>query len=301
MQCGGSTALHPGWVEGATQVASHLERGALNRVLLLTDGHANAGETDPKRICKDVKGAAQRGVSTTTLGVGRGFNEDLLSAMANAGDGNYYFIESAADFSRIFAAEMSGLMATFGQTVSLGLEPQNGAEVSDVLNDLEQNPLGRYQLANLVGGNTLEVAAILQIPRLAEREGDVCHVRLAWSAPGETERHVLRATLAMRGVSRDAWEELPRDERVRDAISILQGARVRDEVHDFLARGDLKSARAGATKLRDHYAAAPLCAPAMASAEEDSLTELESHLEAGDAVLAAKKSKMRAYEQRRSR
>src|SRR5262249_3612889 len=57
----GSTALHAGWQEGARQVQSHLVPGGLNRVLLLTDGLANVGETNPDNIATDVKRLAVRG------------------------------------------------------------------------------------------------------------------------------------------------------------------------------------------------------------------------------------------------
>lgn len=80
--CGGSTALHDGWVEGGIQASAHQNPARLNRVLLLTDGLANAGETNPARIADDVNGLAKRGISTTTMGVGAHYNEDLLEAMA---------------------------------------------------------------------------------------------------------------------------------------------------------------------------------------------------------------------------
>ena len=83
----GSTALHAGWVEGGVQVGAHLAPGHLNRVILFTDGQANVGETRPDAICNDVHGLATRGVSTSTLGIGADYNEDLLEAMARSGDG----------------------------------------------------------------------------------------------------------------------------------------------------------------------------------------------------------------------
>src|SRR5579884_2825861 len=82
VQPGGSTALHAGWTAGARQVREFLVSAGLNRVLLLTDGLANVGETNPDTIATDVKRFAVEGVTTTTLGVGRDYNEDLLEAMA---------------------------------------------------------------------------------------------------------------------------------------------------------------------------------------------------------------------------
>ena len=50
VQARGSTALHGGWKEGSRQVGEHLLPGAINRVLLLSDGQARVGETNPERI-----------------------------------------------------------------------------------------------------------------------------------------------------------------------------------------------------------------------------------------------------------
>ena len=119
----GSTDLHGGWAEGGRQAEAGLVAGGVNRVLLLSDGLANVGVTDPNTIAAEARGLAARGVGTTTLGVGDDYNEDLMEAMARAGDGNYYYIESPVQLVDIFQTELQGLMATLGQKVSLGLEP----------------------------------------------------------------------------------------------------------------------------------------------------------------------------------
>src|SRR4028119_931746 len=98
------------------------------------------------------------------MAVGTDYNEDLLEAMAKSGDGNYYFIEGAAQLPAIFETEFQGLMATVGHTVSLGIEPQGGVEVADVLNELERNSYGRLLLSNLIAGNALQVVVRLSIP-----------------------------------------------------------------------------------------------------------------------------------------
>ena len=100
------TALHPGWAEGSRQVGRHPIADGINRVVLLSDGIATLGLTDPKAIADQVRGLARRGVSTTTMGVGDDFNEELMEAMARAGGGNYYYIESPRRLPSIFRAEL---------------------------------------------------------------------------------------------------------------------------------------------------------------------------------------------------
>jgi len=108
----GVTDLHDGWKEGGRQVENGLISQGVNRVILLSDGQANHGVTDPNVIAREAVGLSARGVSTTTMGLGDDYNEDLLQAMAEAGDGNYYFIESPQQLADIFQTVLSGRMYT---------------------------------------------------------------------------------------------------------------------------------------------------------------------------------------------
>jgi Ca-activated chloride channel family protein len=90
--CGGCTNLSGGLSKGYREVMKHYQIGQLNRVLLLTDGLANRGITDKTKLCRKVKEMKNSGVSVTTLGVGDDFDEDLLTVMAEASGGNYFFI-----------------------------------------------------------------------------------------------------------------------------------------------------------------------------------------------------------------
>lgn len=91
IQAGGCTNLSAGWLLGCEQVKSHLNTEYLNRVLLLTDGEANLGITDPQILTKTAQKQAEQGIITTTLGFGTYFNEDLLIAMADAAGGSLLF------------------------------------------------------------------------------------------------------------------------------------------------------------------------------------------------------------------
>jgi Ca-activated chloride channel homolog len=231
----GSTNLHGGWLEGGTQVASKMRDGALNRVLLLSDGMANVGITNTDQIASDVRGLASRGISTSTFGVGRDFDEDMMQSIAQAGDGNYYFIEHPSDLPRIFASELSGLNNTFARTVSLGFETDNGVKVLDVLNDIATNQHGRLMLPNLMFGSTLEVLVKLRLPTGQNLEA--LRVRLAFSPANGAERQVKRETLHLKGVSDAEYRAQVAHPSVLEALALLEVARAKVEMVKKLDQG----------------------------------------------------------------
>jgi len=81
-------------------------------VLLLSDGQANHGERRPQIIAEHVRGLTGHGVSTSTVGLGRSYNEDLMRAMADAGDGNFEHIEDPAQLPAFFESELQGFSRT---------------------------------------------------------------------------------------------------------------------------------------------------------------------------------------------
>jgi Ca-activated chloride channel homolog len=247
IESGGSTALYDGWMEGATQVAVHLNQRGLNRVILLSDGQANHGLMDGSEIARRVAGLSERGVSTTTLGFGRDYDETLLLGMATTGDGNFEHIETTSSLPTFFESELQGLTRTSGRTVSLGLEPnpEYGVQVLEVLNDLKRNSLDRCQLGNLVEGQPLSVVVKLQLTAPAQRSfpAGVTRVRLAWTGLDGVRRKV-RTQLDLPVVSQAEYDALPEDPEVLEAALLLAMARRQQLAIDAMDQGD----RAGARK-----------------------------------------------------
>jgi Ca-activated chloride channel family protein len=87
------------------------------RIVLLTDGLANVGITDPAVLVRLCAVARAAGVTTTTVGFGPGYDERLLRAMADAGGGNSYYVERPDQAADVFAEEVEGLLAIGAQNV----------------------------------------------------------------------------------------------------------------------------------------------------------------------------------------
>ena len=303
IQSGGSTALYDGWLQGATQVAGHLNREGLNRVILLSDGQANHGLTDPAEIARRVAGLSERGVSTTTLGFGRHYDETLLLGMATAGDGNFEHIEAARSLPTFFESELQGLTRTSGRTVSLGLEPnpEYGTQMREVLNDLTQNSLGRYQLGNLVEGQPLSVVVRMQL-RVPAQSGvplGVTRVRLAWTGLAGVRRRV-RAQLDLLVLSQAEHDALPEDPEVVEAVSLLTMAQRQRLAITAMDQGD----RASATMYLGEVVSMAQSMPSPSAEMSASLAEsrdLQRLYEGGDDLLARKRAVSQAHNRSQSK
>lgn len=130
----GTTNLSGGWLEGCKWVAENANQDALNRVILMTDGLANRGVTESDQLVGMVSQKAQEGISTTTMGLGKDFNEDLLMAMASAGGGAFYFIESPEVTPLIFQEELQGLLSVIAQNLNVTIRTMDKVQQVKQLN-----------------------------------------------------------------------------------------------------------------------------------------------------------------------
>jgi Ca-activated chloride channel family protein len=118
IQAGGSTNLSGGWLK-AFELARQGMVDGVNRIVLLTDGQANLGITDLQALTAMTRGGADSRISTTCIGFGAGFNEDLLQALGREGRGNYWYVEHDDQMTGVFEGEIDGLVALAAQNVTV--------------------------------------------------------------------------------------------------------------------------------------------------------------------------------------
>lgn len=122
IRAGGSTALYDGTKLGIDEVLDYLDENRVNRVILLSDGLANIGPSSPEALGKLGQRAAQKGISITTIGLGLGFNEDLMTRLAYASDGNHAFVRNERDLVGIFNKEFGDVLSVVAQDVEIIIE-----------------------------------------------------------------------------------------------------------------------------------------------------------------------------------
>lgn len=162
------TNLHGGWLKGAETLAPRAGGGMVSRVILLSDGQANRGLTSVEGICEQVRELASAGVTTSTVGIGFDFNEELMTAIATAGQGNSWYGQRAEDLAESFDAELSFLTNLVWQDVRIKLDtlllPRMGQ--IKVRNDYVQNTVGQYYLPSIAQGSEIWMAISLSMPEV---------------------------------------------------------------------------------------------------------------------------------------
>jgi Ca-activated chloride channel family protein len=240
----GSTALHEAWVRGGLTVSEDLLDTGINRVLLITDGQANVGLTNVDEIVSQAMGLFQRGVSTSTIGIGKDFNEDLLMPMAQSSGGNAWHVVEAEDMQRIFQTELEGLVTQFAHTVSLGMVPADGVVISDSLNDFELTETGRYRLPNMQAGSPLEIVVQLKVsPQTAGTKMRLLDLKLGFTPQDARAAEVVREVHEIEFASKYEVETLPINYDVVKAVQFLMNARAKREAMNRIDMGDYSGAQ----------------------------------------------------------
>ncbi len=133
VRSGGSTNLSGGWQKAAdTLLTHHASNGYVSRAVLLTDGQANVGITSEAELGALASNYHSRGISTSTYGLGGGYNEDLLTSIAAQGRGNHQFIEQSVDIDKYFSDELQELFAVSMRNVILTIPIPAGFTVEVV-------------------------------------------------------------------------------------------------------------------------------------------------------------------------
>ena len=155
----GSTDLHAGWLRGGEMLAPSAGQNATCHVILLSDGQANRGIQTINRICEQVSALAEAGVTTTTVGLGEDFNEELMTAMAQAGHGRAHYGERAIDLAETFDAEIGLLSQLQWRNVEMSI--LNGADQMKLLNTYERAGDG-WRMPSIAMGS--ECWALVRMP-----------------------------------------------------------------------------------------------------------------------------------------
>lgn len=169
VQSGGSTDLSAGYLRGLREIRRVASRGGT--VLVVSDGHVNAGLRDPDQFASVTAKAYAESVVTSTLGYGQGYDETLLAAVARAGNGNHVFAADPDAAGAAIAHEVDGLLDKVVQALSLTVKFEPAVQFLRLYNDLPAQQIGdgtvMIELGDLYAEEARKVLLKLRVPALA--------------------------------------------------------------------------------------------------------------------------------------
>jgi Ca-activated chloride channel family protein len=159
---GGSTDLAKGWYLGLLELQSYSSDRHINRMILLSDGQANRGETKPSVLgAESGRARDELGITTSTVGVGVDFQEDLLAAIARDSGGRFWYIGDSS-IEEIIREEFSGALSVYLERPSIRLDLPPAAVIVGEYHDLTTVG-GRYRLRPVKGNDRFAFGVRLRI------------------------------------------------------------------------------------------------------------------------------------------
>lgn len=214
LTAGGSTAGESS-IQMAYQQAQHgFIEGGINRILLATDGDFNVGISDFDSLKQLAVDKRKTGISMTTLGFGTdNYNEQLMEQLADAGDGNYAYIDTLSEARKVLVDQLSSTLATVASDVKIQVE-FNPAQVSeyrllgyenralkreDFSNDkVDAGEIGAgqtvtalYEVVPVGGKGWLEPLRYQPAVKGAKQDGELAWLRIRYKTPGQCTSQLL--------------------------------------------------------------------------------------------------------------
>lgn len=247
---GGSTDLHGGWLAGVQALVPQAGPHAVSRVILLSDGCANAGLCDPHAIWTQCREVAAAGIGTSTYGLGRAFNEELMIGMARTGHGRSYYGETAEDLIDPFREEFELMNAACARRLKLQVVAPGTGIRARMLNDYAPAEDGCWWLPDLAFSG--EAWAVLRLkvpagvlaspaassPDRADGHVHVISVAVRYQGADGEPRAIQPVELALPVLSAAAFAAVAEDALVVRRVGELEAADLQRKAREAAMRGD---------------------------------------------------------------
>jgi len=222
----GMTNLGGGWLEGATQAANAMDKFGFKNghVVLLSDGHANEGITNPSELRAHADEMASRGVTTSTVGVGDGYSPLQLEALSEGGLGRLHDAATPEEIIETILGELDEVVSVVATDVELLVRWQRDLRV-DLLANFDVEDFGNsmnIRLGHLIGGSQRTVPLVIDVPAMPA--GEVIDVELIISGKhAESGKRIdeIFSKATLRVVPLAESTAVMRDWRIAERISLI--------------------------------------------------------------------------------
>ena len=243
MRAGGNTNLQAGLDAGYNLAREAFRDDGVNRVIVASDGLANAGITDVDALAARLRRDADAGISVVTLGYGlNGFNDTTMEQLADQGDGFFSYIDTIDEAERLFSDELTSTLITSAIDAKIQVEfdesvvdeyrligyENRGVRDSDFRNDdIDAGELGAGHQATAIYEIVLDRDVDI------DDRAEIGIVALRWEDPDTGEVLEIDEDIDLRDIE-PRWTDTPVDFRQATVVAtfaeILRDNPFADEV-----------------------------------------------------------------------
>lgn len=230
VHAGGGTNLGGGLDRGIDTLMHTPGVGRQRKVILVSDGLANQGITDPDALGRMASTAVENRFSISTVGVGLDFNETLMTAIADQGAGHYHFLEDPRVFAGVFEAEFQAIrqVAAADVSIRIPLEPGVSLVGAGGYPIRREKDTAVIHPGDLLSGQNRTLYLTFQVPTEVEREITLGRVQVQYRHQGQSwtveTSHPLTVACVqdpravMASIKKDSWS----DQVVQEEFSRLK-------------------------------------------------------------------------------
>ena len=187
----GCTNLSAGWLRGAEHIARQMESGHApqNRVIVLSDGHANEGIVDPAALAEHAKQLAMRGLFSSTVGIGDDYHGETLEAIAVHGGGVHHRAARPNEIVEVVSAELEDIRLTASERITIAIQHAIGVRIKS-LNEFPLEHSGEISACNigsLAAGASRTAIFSVKFPSGEAGKRCLFEVCTTWRRPGDRE------------------------------------------------------------------------------------------------------------------
>jgi Ca-activated chloride channel family protein len=254
IQANGNTALFGGVSKGAAEVRKFMDEKHVNRIILLSDGLANVGPSAPGELGALGTSLKKENISVSTLGLGLGYNEDLMVQLAGQSGGNHMFIENAYELADIFRREFNDALSVVAQGIDVKVNIPEGIRPVRVLGNAAdingQTVVTR--LAQVYSEQQKHVVIEVEIPAALAVEAlessdvkplSLASVEVTYRNMASQEKESLTGSVGVTFSSLAARVATSRDNSVMADVVALIASEQNKLATTYLDAGDLESCR----------------------------------------------------------
>jgi Ca-activated chloride channel family protein len=292
---GGRTYLSGGLEEGFRQAKRYRKKGFVSRVILLSDGLANIGLTDPRQLSRRASIMYESGVAVSTFGMGYDFDENLLASMATGGGGSYHYISRPGDILAALQREFNMASRTVASGVEIIIRPMDGCRFDSAPGHGWRLEGGSaiIGLGDLSAGETRTLMARLSVPTRSLGDQSVADIAIRYRDPLTGKTSTLdRPPVSLEVVDDPSVYRENYDIEVQEKKAVIESNAMMEEAARKVDRGDRDGALSIIRKVMGALKSSPAASAPALQQEMERANEYGGRLEGLDDMAPAEVKEM---------